>query len=215
MGYIGKQFIIDCSKGGLTGNKNIDSVDPNDMLTVTRNINLHENGREKRGGTSKILASAFGTQDIMGVYDYRLINGKQFLIVAGSGGSVYATEIGGGGTQTGIFGFAANSYCSFETFEDVLYGTNGTTKPQKWGGATNLFPNLTSLPTDWTTNNNPKQFIKHGRGVSERLWAVGFSDTPHNVYASANGDAMDFSDTNVIVKRIETSDGFGIVGGME
>jgi len=216
MGYIGKQFIIDCSKGGLTGNKNIDSVDPNDMLSPTRNINLHENGREKRGGTSKILDTALGTQDIMGVYDFRLVSGKQFLIICGSAGDVYTTEIGGGGAQDGIIGLGRNSYCSFETFEDVLYVTNGTTKPQVWlGNPPSNGYDITSVPTDWTTYNNPMQFVKHGRGVSERLWAIGFVDTPYNVYASANGDATDFSDTNVIVTRIETGDGFGIVGGME
>jgi hypothetical protein len=35
------------------------------------------------------------------------------------------------------------------------------------------------------------------------------------VYASANGDANDFSDDNTIVTAIETGDGFGIVGAVE
>ena len=50
MGYSGKTFEIDCSKGGMTGSKNIDSLDPSSMIVPTRNIDLNENGRGKRVG---------------------------------------------------------------------------------------------------------------------------------------------------------------------
>jgi hypothetical protein len=213
MGYSGETFPIDCSKGGLTGNKNIDSVDPNDMLADTRNINLNENGRGKRGGTSHVsMSKSLSSSEITGVYDFRLVDGTQNLMICkGNDGGIHGSQ------KTGVLdAVGAGGYFSFETFEDTLFITNGLWTPQTWNGTASTTTWMTSIPTDWTTYvNNPSQFIKHGRGVSERLWAVGFKDTPYNVYASANGDGEDFSDANTIVTAIETGDGFGIVGGME
>jgi len=210
MGYSGKSFIIDCSKGGLTGNKNIDSLAPHEMISPTRNIDLNENGRGKRVGSSYVLPSLTTTSELRGLYDFRLINGNQFLI-----GGTYAGGIYDIANDDLLESIGSGGYFSFETFEDTLFITNGIKTPQTWDGAASSSSAMTSIPTDWTAFNNPKQFIKHGRGVSERLWAVGFNDTPQNVYASANGDATDFSDTNVIVTAIETGDGFGIVGAVE
>ena len=221
MGYSGQSFIIDCSKGGLTGNKNIDSVDPNDMLAGTRNINLHENGRRKRGGVVSQFGSAGVSAPefnnaILGLYDFRLVDGTQHLMIYVGGtdeGLYYGWEGEGQHTRLKIMTGGANA--SFETFENTLFVADGANKPQTWNGVAAATSDITSVPTDWTQNNYPKQLIKHGRGVSERLWGVGFTDTPQNVYASANGDGNDFSDANTIVTAIETGDGFGIVGGME
>ena len=213
MGYSGKTLEIDCSKGGLVGNKNLDSANPSDMIAPTRNINLNENGRSKRGGSEDIFGTDEYGVSILGLYDFRLVDGTQKLIVYTdyilgvdsfvSGGTDYIADPRGGVSA------------SFETFENTLFFTDGVNKPQTWDGIATSTSDITSVPTDWTGSNYPQQLIKHGRGVSERLWAVGFLDTPHNVYASANGDANDFSDDNVILTRIETGDGFGIVGAVE
>ena len=216
MGYTGKSFVIDCSKGGMTGNKNIDSVDPADMLADTRNINLHENGRRKRGGTESIFGTAgdaapeYG-EVLTGLYDFRKVDGTQHLMVYNRLGLYHGWE----GQFARLKYMTGGVRASFETFEDTLFVADGANKPQTWNGTAAASSDITSVPTDWTGNNYPKQLIKHGRGVSERMWAVGFADTPQNVYASANGDANDFSDDNTIVTAIETGDGFGIVGGME
>ena len=216
MGYIGKTFPIDCSKGGLTGNRNIDSVDPSLMLSPTSNINLQEDGRRKRGGVESIFGSAGVAapeynEILTGLYDFRLIDGTQYLMVYNRLGLYHGDEANGGYLKV----MTGGGYASFETFENTLFVADGANKPQTWNGIATATSDITSVPTDWTAGNYPKQLIKHGRGVSERLWAVGFTSTPKNVYASANGDANDFSDANTIVTAIETGDGFGIVGGME
>ena len=211
MGYTGETFTIDCSKGGLTGNKNIDTIDPNDMLSPSRNINLHENGRGKRGGTAHVLDAAIsGTPQIMGLYDFTLVGGTQFIVMGTNGGDVYKDK-----DTTIDTGMSTTNFYTFETFEDELFICDGGTKPQTWDGSAAGTSDITSVPTDWTGSNYPQQLIKHGRGVSERLWAVGFAGTPQNVYASANGDGNDFSDANTILIQIETGDGFGIVAGTE
>jgi len=70
------------------------------------------------------------------------------------------------------------------------------------------------IPSDWTGTNFPKAMIKHGRGVSERLWAYGCPSNPEAIYVSTSG-AAEFPDATVIKIVIETGDGFGIVGMVE
>uniref|UniRef100_A0A6M3L5R2 Uncharacterized protein n=1 Tax=viral metagenome TaxID=1070528 RepID=A0A6M3L5R2_9ZZZZ len=214
MSYIGKTFSIPCNRGGLTANPNIDMIEPTDMIYPTRNINLHENGRKKRGGTTSLLATGYGTvvtgtPAITGMYDFMLIGGTRTLVVAADDGSVYsgfATTIHTGASTTTFF--------DFETFEDELYIVDGNTVPVKWTGTGNVAA-LTDIPSDWTGTNFPSWIAKHGRGASERLWAGGCPSTPNTVYASVNGDGDDFSDANVTTIQIETGDGFGIVGAEE
>jgi hypothetical protein len=183
MGYTGNTFQILCSKGGLNGGKNIDAIKPEAMLSPTRNINLNENGRGKRGGTAHLYNAALtGTPNIMGLYDFTLVDTTQFIIAACKDGKVYKDD-----TNTIKTGMSTTNWFSFETFENELFICDGASKPQTWDGSAASTSDITSVPTDWTGSNYPQQLIKHGRGVSERLWAVGFSGTPQNVYASANG----------------------------
>ena len=211
MGYIGKTFNIECAKGGLTGNDNIDMIEPQSMLSPSRNLNLNRNGRERRGGTAHVNAAAFtDTPQVMGVYDFTLIDSTQFIISALKDGKVYKDD-----TNTIKTGMSTTTFYSFETFEDELFICDGKTKPQTWNGVAGATSDITSVPTDWTGTNYPQQLIKHGRGVSERLWGVGLPSNPNIVYASANGDGNDFSDTNVVTINIETGDGFGVIGGIE
>jgi hypothetical protein len=211
MGYSGKTFQIMCADGGLNGSKNIDAIKPTAMLHPTRNLNLNENGRRKRGGTSHVYDAVIpDAPQIMGIYDFTLIGGTQYIISACNDGKVYKDD-----TNTIDTGMDTTNWFSFETFENELYIADGATTPQTWDGSAGSTSDITSVPTDWTGSNFPQQLIKHGRGVSERLWAIGFASTPGNVYASANGDGQDFSDDNTVVIAIETGDGYGVVGGVE
>ena len=112
-------------------------------------------------------------------------------------------------------GWTAGQYVSMEVFDGEVYFTNGSDDPEKWDGSSATSSTMTDIPSDWTTGTCPKQFIKHGRGNSERMWAVGCRDTPYTVYASVNGDGDDFSDANVTTINIDTGDGYGIVGAVE
>lgn len=181
------------------------------MIHPSRNINLDENGRGKRGGTAHVDASAMAdTPQVMGIYDFTLENGNQFIIRALKDGKVYknlATTI-----KTGL---SVANYFSFETFDNELFICDGASTPQTWDGSAATTSDITSSPTDWAAGNNPQQMIKHGYGNSERMWAVGCPNTPNSVYASYDGDAKDFSDAHVITINIETGDGFGIIGAVE
>ena len=68
MAYKGNTDRIPCSKGGLTGAKNIDDIPNHLMVYPSRNINLEKNGRRKRGGTTLLLGSAYtGAPKILGL----------------------------------------------------------------------------------------------------------------------------------------------------
>ncbi len=211
MGYSGKTYQIACDEGGLVGQANVDLIAPNAMLDSTRNLNLNKDARQKRGGTAHVNASAFsGTPQVMGLYDFRLFSGTQFIITATKDGKVYKDD-----SNTIKTGMSTSNYFAFETFEDELFICDGETRPQTWDGAAASTSNITSIPSDWTGTNFPQWILKHGYGNSERMWAFGCPETPTTVYASANGDGNDFSDGNVITINIETADGFGLVGAIE
>lgn len=207
--YKGDTYRIPCSRGGWTANPAIDLIAP-EMMTEALNINLHRGGRETRGGTTKVHASAItGTPRTMGAVQFRKKNGTTKIVTAMSDGTIwadYATLLKSGLTQ--------NKVTTFVVFNDTLYICNGADRPQTWNGTAATTSNLTNIPTDWTGTNFPAAMVVHGRGVSQRLWAYGCPTDPEKVYASDN-DTDDFSDANVVTLEIRTGDGFGVVALVE
>jgi hypothetical protein len=211
MGYTGSTYVLPCDRGGFTGQKNIDTADPVSMVGNTVNLNMHQGARQKRGGTSHVNAAAFtSTPQVMGLYDFRLVNGNQFIMAGTKDGKVYKDD-----TNTIKTGMSTSNNYNFVTFENEAFICDGATRPQTWDGAAGATSDITSIPGDWTGSNFPQWMVKHGYGVSERLWAFGCPTTPQTVYASQEGDGKDFSDANVTTLSIETGDGFGIVGSIE
>lgn len=208
MAYRGKTYQIPCNRGGMTHNRNADLVSPEMMVHPTRNININEGGRGPRGGTSHVNTTAVTSEpEITGLYDYTLQDGSQFIVFGTSGGDIYKDD-----TTTISTGLTADCVYNFEVMDNVLFIANGSDTPMTWNGSDAAVTVMTDIPTDWATVK-PKQFIKHGRGASERMWALGFASG--TVYASHNGDGDDFSDAHVISIKINTNDGAGIVGGVE
>jgi len=214
--YKGQTFAIDCSRGGFNNDLNRDRLSPTMMVSLTRNINLHKGGRGKRGGTDNVNATVItGTPRIWGLYQFRLQNGTEYIITATSDGKIqrdYNTEIG--------TGLTIDQAVHFVTFNNLLIICTGNDQPQVWTGTGNISA-LTNTPTDWSSSSNfPRKMINHGRGASERLWAIGGAVDPYTVYASAvtAGDGTtepDFSDANVLTIYVDTHDGFGVINAVE
>jgi hypothetical protein len=210
MGYVGDTFQIPMDRGGLNASPDVDGISSEAMVPGSKNINMHKGGRVSRGSTSHVDSLPHsGNPEIVGLFDFQQDDGSTFLLRAGNDGTIYKND-----TDTIKTGLTADAITSFEVLNDEAYITNGNDIPQVWDGTGNT-SNLALVPTDWTGTNYPKQMVKHGRGNSERLWAIG---TGKNVYASDSNDGVseaDFSDANVEVFYIETGDGDGIVGGVE
>ena len=205
-------YQIPCNQGGLNHNPNIDMIPSVAMVHPSRNINLNEGGRKSRGGTSKVNASAgYGGARIVGAYDFRLQNNNQFQVVATADGKIWKDT-----TTTLKTGWTIDKHVSFSVMNNVLYICNGANRPQVWDGSAASTSDLTNIPTDWVGTSFPFQMIVHGKGASERMWAIGAK--PNTIYASKlnNGIAeADFSDANVLTFYIETGDNKGITGGVE
>lgn len=212
MSYSGQTFRIPCNRGGFTHNPNIDNIDPTMMVEPSRNINLHNNVRESRGGTSKVN-TGYGGQRIMRAYDFIQVNGSQFYVVMTSDGKIWKNT-----TDTIKTGLASSRFPSFVIWNDKLYIANGADRPQVWDGVAASTSDLTDVPTDWSSNTTwPSQLIIHGRGNSERMWALGVPEFPFTLYGSDDNDGIsdaDFSDANVLLFRAQTQQGNGLVAGV-
>jgi hypothetical protein len=205
-------YSIPGSRGGLNHNPNIDDISPESMIHPSRNINLHQGGRESRGGTTKINGTAgYGSQRLMGAYDYTNSAGTQFTVVGTTDGKIWKDT-----TTTIKTGLTIGKHFSFAEMNGKLYITNGADRPQVWDGIGASTTDLVLIPTDWTGTSFPFKLIVHGRGNSERMWAIGAK--PKTIYASKNNDGVaeaDFSNANVLTFFIETGDQTGITGGIE
>lgn len=205
MSYTGEILTISGSQGGFTGSKNTSEIASYDMVDGTKNINLHNGVREKRGGTTKITAELDSGARIYGLFDYLKPAGSQYIVFATS------TKIWKDASNTIKTGWTASKYVWFNQFAGELYACNGADTPGKWDGTT--WTDLTNIPTDWGTSK-PKYMVTHGRGNSERNWAFGCASTPYYIYVSPDGDGDDFSDANVTTLSIDTKDGYGVVAAI-
>jgi len=214
MGYKGQTYAIPCDRGGLNHSRNIDFIPPESMVHPSRNINLHEAGRTKRGGTaytdnSDWDAAITGTPEILSLFYYRKRDGTENIIAACANGIVYDAH------DNSIIDadWTTTEPTSFAVFDDELYIASRGKVPYKFTDAGDAAV-LTNIPSDWS-GDGPGWVVKHGRGASERTW-WGFTDTnPQRIYISALSDGDLISDTDAYVIDIETEDGFGIVGARE
>lgn len=205
MAYRGNTDAIRCDQGGFNHNPNVDLIPAEMMVTPTRNINLHENGRGKRGGTVKENGTAIsGGPQGMGLHDFTLNNGNQFIVKATDDGKVYKNF-----TDTIKIGLTSGQYYHFDEMENELYISNGLDSPMVWDGIAAGTSALTNEAADWSDGSNePMQMIKHGKLASERMWAI----LPDSVYASKNADGKEF--VSEVVKIVVSVPG-GIVGAVE
>jgi hypothetical protein len=213
MGYSGQTFVIPCSDMGYNANPNIDNVPINAMVSPSRNVNIHEGGIGKRGGTAHVDAAvneadaSFG-----GIFDFSLTSGSQYIIRATSTGTIYRDYQNTIATSLGT-----NKKYSFAVMNDILHIANGYNQVQIWTGSGNT-SNITSASADWTSTNQPEQLIVHGRYNSERMWGIGVSGKKNFLYYSADnagtGQAA-FTGSGSGQIYIETGDGAGLTAMAE
>lgn len=213
MSYAGQAYRIPCAAGGANYSPNLDAVPPEGMISPTKNLNMHTGGRTKRGGTTHgITAAITGAPQILNGYDFRLEVGTQFIMAFAADGKLYKDA---GASTTIKTGLATTGMPCFETFANELYVTDGATTPQTWNGVAAGTSNITTPAVDWGAGNQPKYCLSHGAGLSRRMWYFGLTTTPKRAYYSKLADGKDMTAAGSGQLNIETSDGFGIVGGVE
>jgi hypothetical protein len=211
MSFSGVTYGVPCNHGGYTNDQNFDLITPTQLVSPSKNINIHRGGREKRGGTAKISDVAVsGTPRIMGIKDFVLAS-TQFQIFAGSDGKIYKDT-----TTVLKTGMSTTTKFHFEVINGIVYIADGVTTPQTWDGVGGATSNLTATAADWSGTNQPTVAILHQRGLSYRSFWLGVNGHRTTLYYSKNntpGDTNGTGDAGFLT--VPTNDATGLVAGVE
>lgn len=195
----------------MSGAKSIDDIQPYMMLHPTRNVLLEKNGRRKRGGTAHAYAAAYtGAPRLMGLFNARYANGNSFILAATKAGDLYKDD-----TTTIKTGLSTDNFFSFAyaSGEDKTFIVDGASTMQIWDGAAASTSDVHEPAADWAAAP-PIQVLLHGKGVSQRIWAL----NRNAVYASKTyAAALDLEHfaTSAEAIYVQTEDGSGLVGMVE
>jgi hypothetical protein len=152
--YIGQQYRLYLN-GGWNASENHDLI-PKEFVTDINNVNLHNGGKQPRGGCEIVNSTAItGTPNITGIYQFLResadLNGYYVVDEFGDNigdenGNLLVSEAGvisligtGAGeiisdyTDVLKTGLTIDTYFNFVTFYDKVIITNGEDKPQLWG----------------------------------------------------------------------------------
>jgi hypothetical protein len=204
-GFKGKIARMPFDAVGFQASRNEELMIPTALVEPTKNVNMHEGGLGKRGGTSVQLQLS-SVQEIRGLYDFRPSQDSQFVMFSTSLGRLFANS------ESGLLksGFSRNNPMDFETMDSRLFVCDGATNPQWWDGSAVTTTAVTPA-SDWaSTGDWPFQLIKHNPGgAASALWAI----TRRGVYRSKLNDGRDFSDGNT--KFIPVYSDSGLIGGKD
>lgn len=167
---------------GFRDDRNTQLLPPTALLQPSANLNYHENGLSKRGGTAiQVTGKGFAGQGIFQFYTPTI----QRLLIC-SNGTMYQTNYGNI-LQTGL---SANNPISFVQTSKYVFWADGQTNPQYWDGMAST-PSAVTPNASWS-GNMPIQMVRHtraGSGAGDRLWAV----TPDSLWYSDINNPTQFS----------------------
>jgi hypothetical protein len=202
MGYSGQIFRMPLIDTGFRDDRNVELLPPTALLTPSANLNYHENGLSKRGGTTiKVAGAGFSGQGIFQFYTPSV----QRLVFAANG-NVYNTNY-----STVIHsGMSTQNFVSFCQTSKYAFWADGQTNPQYWDGSASSSSNVT--PAASWTGNMPIQMVNHtraGSGAGDRLWAV----TPDSLWYSDLNNPTDF--LNGVAGQLPIDSIGGLVGAYD
>lgn len=187
---------------GFRDDRNVELLPPTALVIPSKNVNYHENGLSKRGGTV-IKIAGMGNSG-QGAFQFFTPTKKIQMFAAN--GTMYQTNY-----STSIMtGMSTQNFISFVQTANKVFFADGQTNPQYWDGITPASAAVT--PASSWTGNMPFQLVTHtraGSGAGDRLWAV----TPDSLWASKLGAPTDFNDTDVVQIPIDSIG--GLVGAYD
>jgi hypothetical protein len=202
MGYRGITARIPFDKAGFQPGRDTEFLLPFALVEPTCNVNFHEGGISKRGGTQPFLTAAItGTPAIRGLFQFRKQNGTDFLLFADANGKVYYDGV----SNILKSGLSTSNYFSFSVFDDEVFICDGANIPQYWDGSAANTSAITGVATSWASDGYPFQGVPH----SNRMAYI----NKKGVYLSDIDNAKDASDANV--KYIPIYSESGLVGGYD
>ena len=165
--YLGDTYSIPLERGGFCHNKNIDTIDPFDMVDPSCNVWLNEGGIRKRGGTVHVdtnIMFTIGDPDLTGAGLDDLSSGSAYAHTAAT---VYTVELTHSGTpdkfrwqRTGegwsaIINITGAEQTLDKGFKITFAATTGHTVGDCWA-ITIAAPEVMGLFDFWLANGNQK-----------------------------------------------------------
>jgi len=202
MGYKGKQYRMPLTDTGFRDDRNVELLPPTALLYPSANVNYHENGLSKRGGT-EIMISGRGLPG-QGLFQFYTPTIQKVVFAAN--GVVYQTNY----SNPIASGFSISNPVDFVQTAKYVFMADGQSIPHYWDG---LAPTASAVtPASSWTGNMPFQMVIHtraGSGSGDRLWAV----TSDSVWGSKLGDPTMFDDDDVIQIPIDSIG--GLIGAFD
>lgn len=184
MGYAGKPFRMPLIDTGFRDDRNQELLPPTSLIIPSKNLNYHENGLSKRGGTDiTVNVSPGGAGLGQGIFQFRKPTSS--ILLFASAGSIWQTNY-----STPIAsGMSTQNFMSFVQTSNKAFVADGQTNPKYWDGLTATMLSVT--PASSWSGNQPFQMVTHtraGSGAGDRLWAV----TPEALWYSKLNTPTDF-----------------------
>lgn len=155
--------------------------------------NLHATAKgswsNSNAGYVHLNATALaGSATVTSLYEYRALNGQNFLMAV-AGGNLYTLNISTGEETLQYSGLTPGQRMNFVTFQGLLIGCNGADNPIKWDGA-NPVASLANWPPAIDGIVPGKPAI--AENYSNRVVFSGDSDNPSLIYISELENAENF-----------------------
>lgn len=182
MGYAGETFRMPLIDTGLRDDRNVELLPPTALITPSKNLNYHEGGLGKRGG-SEISIAGIGNS---GQGNFQFQTPTQRTLLFAANGNMYQTSY----SNVLVSGMSTQNFISFVQTSNKVFWADGQTNPQYWDGSSPTSSNVTAA-SSWS-GNMPIQMVNHtraGSGAGDRLWAV----TPDSLWYSDLAVPTDFS----------------------
>ncbi len=190
--------------GSFNGNENLGEVPPGDYAIGSRNINQHNGGAEKRGGTQKVGSQITSSlKSLGGGMLIKRNSGSKHTYWAGDDGALYRD---GASIQTGR---STTAKTHFTPINDSMFIANGVDTVKVDTGS--AIATISAASADWTGSTHPKKFILHSKGSSRRAFAWGVPGRENTLYYSSLGSFETFTGGTSGTVPIDFADGNGII----
>ena len=127
MGYSGTQFRMPLMDTGFRDDRNTQLLPPTALLVPSCNVNYHENGLSKRGGTAiQVIGGGHAGQ---GMFQFFTPTIQKLVFV--SNGVLYNTNY----SNVLFSGFSKTNPVNFCQTSKYVFATDGQANPQYWNGS--------------------------------------------------------------------------------